>query len=270
MKLFKDFVAPIAGGVAGFFLGGPVGAAIGAGIGGSKSKMGALRWAAIGFGAGLVGPMMGSAFTGTPGIAAGATEGAAGATAATEGTISAASESMASAYLSGGTEAAVSEAGKTLVADAATSGAGATTDVTAGLLNEAAQAPAKVLTSETGAFDMGQFTPADMGAAGPAAANNGGIISSAMKYAKDNPLLALGALNLAGGVVKGIGQSQLQKDLMERQYAQEVGLQEWKRRFTQGGSYFDANVNVKPAANKTLRRSDGTPVHGIVAGTMRG
>ena len=114
-------------------------------------------------------------------------------------------------------------------------------------------------------------------AAGP------GFWSSVGEFANKYPALAtagiLGGVQTIGGVIEGIGASQRQEDqqaheraLLEQKIEDQKELEEWKRQFTQSGSFFDAKPGFRPAANRQLRRPDGTPVFspgGMIAGTMR-
>lgn len=182
-------------------------------------------------------------------------------------------DSLASNYL--GTEAVASTSQDVLLADAGTS----MTDVGPGLLEGAGTQTATA--AETGAFDMGQFAVQDMGGAPASASAKSGVLNGAMQWMGKNPLPAtIIGTQLAGGVIGGIGQAKLQEDrqdherqLLEQRLEDQQALEEWKRRFTQSGSYFDATPKLKPAADTTLRRPDGTPVYGpngLISSTMRG
>jgi hypothetical protein len=151
-------------------------------------------------------------------------------------------------------------------------------------LEGGAQAPG---VGDAGAFDQwgarasGEPYADIIGSSGPAPASKG-IISGAMDWAKQNPLLGLGALSVGAGVVSGAGTYLAQKDLQEDRLhadrelqAQKVedakALEEWKRRFAQSGSYFDARIPIKPRPGAVLKRPDGSPVYsgGVISTTMR-
>lgn len=175
-------------------------------------------------------------------------------------------------------------------ADALNAGAGSTTapgtttGVSAGAGGEtlmpAAQAPADATfggtLTQTGA---GQFEDLSVfgGAAGGGGAASGGIINSALNFAKANPLVTVAGAQLGAGIIGGIGNNitqnqlmdkkiQADKDLLAQKTAEEEKLAEWRRRFIQGGSYFDAKMPFGPATagggSPGLRRPDGTPVYG--------
>jgi len=164
-------------------------------------------------------------------------------------------------------------------------GSGAT-DVPQGMLGEGAMPPA-------GRPELGgeSWRASDWGGEGggrvydqvpavvPATAKPG-IIESAMGWAKDNKELALGGAQLAFGAMKGVGDAGAARELADRKAAadlavlekrkqDEMALQDWKRRFTQSGSYF-AGKPAKPSG-QALTRADGSPVfgpNGIIAAHM--
>lgn len=164
------------------------------------------------------------------------------------------------------------------------------TDVGPGLFEGGAPSGAPGV-GDAGAFDQfgARAVPSEpfsdiIGTSAPAASR--GIIGGAMDWATKSPsntLLALGGLQAATGVVGGVGQYMAQRDLQEERLNAERELQqqkvddakeleEWKRRFTQSGSYFDANIPFRRKPGAILRRPDGSPVYaspGIVAGAMR-
>lgn len=140
---------------------------------------------------------------------------------------------------------------------------------------------------DAGAFDQwgsrvsGEPFADVMGVSGQPAASKG-VISGAMDFAKENPLLAFGAMSVGAGAVSGVGQYMVQKELQKDRIAAEKemqakkledaqALEEWKRRFTQAGSYFDARIPVRPRPGAVLRRPDGSPVYGgggVISSTM--
>lgn len=142
-----------------------------------------------------------------------------------------------------------------------------TSDLTANVVGNA-----PVSGVETGAFDMGQFTPQEAGGI-PSSQVKPGVIDSVLDFSNKYPAAALGVTTagaqLAGGVVAGVGASQRQEDqqqhereLLEQRIQKEKELEEWKRQFTQGGSYFDAKPKIRPGPSKVLTRPGGTPVYG--------
>lgn len=154
------------------------------------------------------------------------------------------------------------------------------TDVSPGLLDQTAAAGVpgvEQLPMEFGA-DFG--VPDLSGLSG-----SPGIIDSVLGWGKQNPLLASAALQVGGGVLAGIGNNATANEITDKRIAadkallaqkaeEERALQEWKRQFTQSGSFFDANLPFKPAQNKQLRRPDGSLVYGpgggLIAGQMTG
>jgi hypothetical protein len=119
-------------------------------------------------------------------------------------------------------------------------------------------------------------------AATPTTTAGGGLINSAMNFAKTNPLLTAAGLTIAGGAVQGAGNRANQKEIADRniqasrdlqtqRQQQAIELEEWKRRFAQSGSYFDALVPFRRRPNAPLmRQSTGTPVYqnGLIASAM--
>lgn len=167
------------------------------------------------------------------------------------------------------------------------------TDVGPGLLDGEATGITDFASEGFGSGEAGMYGGADglgvgFGAGSPAAVTAGaspGIIDSVLQWGSKNPLLASTALQLTGGIIGGIGNNitandiadkniQAAKELQEMKLQQEKELLEWKRRFTQEGSYFDARVPIRPGANKQLRRPDGTPVYapggGLISSQMTG
>jgi hypothetical protein len=68
------------------------------------------------------------------------------------------------------------------------------------------------------------------------------------------------------------GKFKQEKEMQAQKLADEKDLAAWKRRFIQGGSFFDAKLPFSaPAQQKQLRRPDGSPVHagGIINAAMR-
>lgn len=142
-----------------------------------------------------------------------------------------------------------------------------------------------LLSGETGAFDMGTGGVAEAMGLTPSAANvSPGVINSAVDWMKKNPSLAVGGGQLIFGALNGIGNRQAAAEMMDRRIqadkellAQRASdakeLEEWKRRFTQAGSFFDATVPVRaPATSQPLRRPDGSQVYsnGIIANSVGG
>lgn len=242
---------------AGIMLGGAIGAGFGALTGGAGATGSAVADAGA-FGGMDAAAVGGADYTGMATAAGGA------------------SDSIANAYLSyGGTPSTGQEL---LLADAGTT----MTDVGPGLVEQGGAL------SETGAFDMGQFAPQDVGLT-PASQSQPGLIDSWMKFSKENPVATVVGAQLAGGVIQGIGAAQrqdealasqermqernisAQRELLDQRLEDAKAMEEFKRRFTQAGSYFDATPKVKPAADKVLRRPDGTPVYsgGVISTGMR-
>lgn len=118
----------------------------------------------------------------------------------------------------------------------------------------------------------------------PAPQTSPGIIDSVLKFGNQNPFLTSGLLQLGGGIFQGIANNKTANDVVDKRIAAEKeleasklenakALEEWKRTFIQGGSYFDSRIPFKaPAQPRQLRRPDGSLVHqpGIVAGAMQG
>lgn len=241
---------------------------------GGAAAMGAFGGAAAGAGGG-----------------AGAAEGAAGTAGAAEG----AYVTGASGELAAGGSAAYAGGAETVAGAAATSGA---TELTAeqwaaGLTSEqmagtaalpggaystaAMDVPAASSTAPaaSGAASTGAAAPAG---SAPAAANSPGLIEGVMNWAEANPTLTAGLLNIGGGILKGIGDQKRHEQTLEhldRQRAQQLedskALEEWKRRFIQGGSFFDVLMPFRaPEQPRQLRRPDGSLVRGgIVQSEMQ-
>lgn len=272
-------IVKVALGTAGFGVGGTTGAAIATGNAESVEDLGdylLLDVAGLAAGAGISGMM-----------ASGAAMPAASFSAAEEASMLGAAGGEGTGALAGidaGAASAAETIGGTptnaqrfLVADSGQ----AMTDVGPGLL-EGAQAAGG---AETGAFDMygAATSPGSEVTIFDGLPNSRGIIGGAMDFAKENPLLTVGALQVGGGVIAGAANAANQRELQEQRIAadrelaerrvqQEKELAEWKRRFTQQGSYFDANIPVRPRS-KVLLRPDGTPVYGpsgLVARSMNG
>lgn len=92
---------------------------------------------------------------------------------------------------------------------------------------------------------------------------SGGLLTQALAWAKANPQLATGIVTTLGGLLKGIGDAQSASDLLDKQLALKEALQQWQRQFVQSGSYWDAKINMRPAASKKpLTRPGGAPVYG--------
>ena len=109
----------------------------------------------------------------------------------------------------------------------------------------------------------------------------GGIINRGMEWIKGNQTAAMLGLAAVGGVGQAALQSDIaakkiiaDRELQEQKTRNAMQLEEWKRAFTQGGSYFDTGgVGFKPSGTTGLRRPDGTLVYarpGIIAGQMKG
>lgn len=119
---------------------------------------------------------------------------------------------------------------------------------------------------------------------GPTGApTGGGLINGFMNFAKANPTTALGMMNLGSSVIGGIGnnitQNQLmdkkiqgEKEMLAQKTLEEQKLAEWRRRFIQGGSYFDAKLPFNGGAPaQPLTRPGGAPVYGsggVINGVM--
>src|SRR3990167_164516 len=172
---------------------------------------------------------------------------------------------QAGEFLAGGTAGAAAPAATTI------SGAAATT---AGIspVAETFAAPATfgldAATGEalaTGWEGMAAESAAQNAALGVApattAAASPGIIDSVLQFGQKNPALTLGAMSLAGGVAMGVGGYQTAMDLQEQKKKDAQEMEQWKRQFVQGGSYYDANVNMRPGTGVATRRSTGAPLH---------
>lgn len=166
---------------------------------------------------------------------------------------------------------------------------GTMTDVSPGLVDAASTGATAAPVSDPGTvsndwlragagMDGGGFAP---GAGGPPPTSGSGIIDSIMKFGKENQMLSSGIMQVGGSMIKGMFDSNTANEVMDKRIAADrelltqktteaQRLEEWKRRFTQGGSYFDAQVNMKPKSN-VLRRPDGSVVYaqpGIITGAM--
>lgn len=126
----------------------------------------------------------------------------------------------------------------------------------------------------------GAMPPAVVDAPAVAAMNQpsagGGLISGAMDWAKANPGLTAGILQVGGGALQGVANRESAKETQEKkiQAEREAALAklENQRAFVQSGSYFGAKVPFRPGANTALRRPDGTAVYsspGLVAAAMK-
>lgn len=164
------------------------------------------------------------------------------------------------------------------------------TDVSPGMLNAAAD----------NAVGAGAGTPAmpgavaDSGAISGMSSNlvappspRGGLIGGVMDWAEANPRLsgplAAAGVQVAGGALAGMGNQanqrqmletriQADRDLQTQKQQQAIELEEWKRKFAQSGSYFDALIPFKRATNTALARPGGAPVFnaggGLIANQM--
>lgn len=174
--------------------------------------------------------------------------------------------SVAESFTTEAVAAPAAEQSAVVTADAAGASEAATTT--------AAEQVAGVSTDPMTHLYDGSGLSAELAAGAP----KEGLIQGVMKFAKDNPLLTKGILDIGGGILKGIGDSGLQddkqqheKDLLTQKLAQDKDLMEWKRRFIQGGSFFDAKLPFSaPSEQRQLLRPDGTPVHsGLLGREMR-
>lgn len=158
--------------------------------------------------------------------------------------------------------------------DALLGGAGA--DVLAGTSD--AMLPANLGNAWEGAAADSAAQNAALEAAPGATPDGGGLID----WARNNKMLAYGAMQVGTGIVGGIGQNltqnqlmdkriQADKDLLEQKKRNAQELEEWRRRFTQSGSYFDAAMPVSKGPS-ALTRPGGAPVYdpngGLIASQM--
>lgn len=141
-----------------------------------------------------------------------------------------------------------------------------------------------VLDGATGAFDMGVGGVGEaMGLTQAAPAVSPGILNSVVDWAKANPKLATTGAQLVFGAMKGAGDREAADNMMEKRIQADQALlaqrteeakelDEWKRRFTQAGSFFDAPVPKANANATQLRRPDGSLVYsnGIIANQVGG
>lgn len=101
-------------------------------------------------------------------------------------------------------------------------------------------------------------TAADISGAGA----QKGFLNSAIDWAKENPQLATGLALAGGGVLKGVGDAAAARELLQEKLQQAKELEEWKRRFTQEGSYWTGTLPFSaPRQQVPLRRPDGTLVY---------
>lgn len=108
-----------------------------------------------------------------------------------------------------------------------------------------------------------------------------GIINRGLAWMNKNPVPTMAAVTAIGGAGQGLLNREIaekriiaERELQDQRLANAQKLEEWKRAFTQGGSYFDTGgVGFKSTGTTGLRRPDGTLVYarpGIIAGQMRG
>lgn len=101
-----------------------------------------------------------------------------------------------------------------------------------------------------------------------------GIIDRATQWATKNPVPATLIGTQLAGAVGGIGKAALEKEIAERNIRARSALltqQTQEQLDLSRRGTFTGNVGVTPAANKVLRRPDGTLVYpGIVAGQTGG
>ena len=244
---FGDFLSAVITVGAGVLLG-PVGGAVVGGLTGAlkEGKSGALKGAAIGSLSGVIassfsesGLFQGSADAtnlGTPGASETLTSGGAGSNTA----IGAPEATSATQELAQGTLA-----GET----AAPSTAGA------------AQSAAPI--APGGAMDM-------MGSAGTGLEKPApGLIDSALKFTKDNPLASVLGLQAVGGIGKSIADDRMMREkiLADQELQQRMIASQHYLNPSAGG--VGVNINLRPG-DPVLRRPDGTPVfqQGIIASRM--
>lgn len=111
----------------------------------------------------------------------------------------------------------------------------------------------------------------------------GGAGNSILDWAMKNKELATTGAQLVFGAMKGVGDRDAAKEMMDRRIQADQALlaqrteeakelDEWKRRFTQAGSFFDAPVPKANANATQLRRPDGSLVYsnGIIANQVGG
>jgi hypothetical protein len=182
--------------------------------------------------------------------------------------------------------------------DAATS-TSATTTSTTGLSSSPAQTagvadtPAQAL-NPSGLDGYEEYVPSSGPSASPEAAvspapagtpppQSPGLIDTALKFAKDNKEVTAGAMQIGGGLLKGIGDRaganerldktiQAQKDLEQQRLQNQMDLQKFLRLHTQSGSFFDTALPFRPGANTPLKRPGGANVYtsdGLIARGMR-
>lgn len=114
----------------------------------------------------------------------------------------------------------------------------------------------------------GEVAPETMAAPNP---TGKGLLESSLDWANKNPFVAGMGLQIGGGLLKGIGDNQTAKEVTERKIegekelqaqktAEQLALEEERRKKIQSGSYFDAKVPIKPSG-QPLRRPDGSLVY---------
>lgn len=114
----------------------------------------------------------------------------------------------------------------------------------------------------------GEASPETMAAPNP---TGKGLLDSTLDWANKNPFVAGAGLQVAGGLLKGVGDNQTAKDIQERKIqgekelqaqktAQQLALEEERRKKIQAGSYFDAKIPFRPSG-QPLRRPDGSLVY---------
>lgn len=179
-----------------------------------------------------------------------------------------------SAALTEGVTGVSSDAGKMLLADAGTT----MTDVVPGM-GEVSKGADAVSSGAGDVFGGGEaFTQSASEITQPSP----GIIDKTLAFAKANPYATIAATSLASGIIGGVGQNitqnelmdkkiQADKDLLARKTDEEAKQAENRRKFIQGGSYFDVDVPIRAKPGGVLRRPDGTPVFGsgIINNAMR-
>lgn len=248
---------------AGFYFGGPLGAALvsgGLSLASGADPLQALLKGGLSY---LGGSMLGGASGGIENslsaeLAAGAPEAAAGA----------ATDSLASQV------AGTSIDPQKFLLASANPNPGTMSDVSSGLFGSGGEA-ALPATDSMGVFP-GEVSGQWGGATGFPTPANASPWQRALQFAKDNKEIATGGLMVGGGIINSVMTGVAQNEMLDKKLAAEKELQaqkltdaqsleEWKRRFIQGGSYGGGKLNLAPSTDQTLRRPDGTPVY--VTGT---
>lgn len=158
------------------------------------------------------------------------------------------------------------------------------TDMT-GFKTESVAQPTPWDGSSATPYSTETYSPGTYGASsgGASGGKYNGFGSGLINWAKENEKLAAvgasSAIGLIGGVMANANaderldkQIASQKELTSQKTQEQIALDNSRREAIQKGSYFDADLKMKPGS-KVLRRPDGTLVYaspGIIAGQMKG